>query len=426
MPESNPRFGLTHRLYVRIYLALLLALGLATLLFGAAWHLNPDNAQIGGSLDTFAEFAASVLPPADASRATQQAALLLWQPRTHANLALYSALGTLLATAGHPLPPRDPTQIASGWLGGHPSVFALKLPDGRWLLGAHVRPRGYRSGLGLTAALALIAFAVGLASLPLVRRLTRRLERLQRSVEALGAGQLSTRVAVEGDDEVARLAASFNRSAAHIEALMQGQRTLLANASHELRSPLARMRMAVELLPSDSPPALRAEMTRNIFELDSLVDEILLASRLDPSTNAPLQCEAVALTAIAADEAIRAGATLVATDLVMQGDARLLRRLLRNLLENGQRHGAGSPIEIALSCNASGVEIAVCDRGPGVPADQHEAIFEPFYRLPGSREHDGGSGLGLSLVRQIAQHHGGAVRCVGRAGGGSCFIVTLP
>ena len=118
MPESNPRFGLTHRLYVRIYLALLLALGLAALLFGTAWHLNPDNAQIGGSLETFAEFAASVLPPADALRAQQQAALLEWQPRMHADLALYSASGTLLAAAGHPLPPRDPSQTASGWLGG--------------------------------------------------------------------------------------------------------------------------------------------------------------------------------------------------------------------------------------------------------------------------------------------------------------------
>ncbi len=426
MPESNPRFGLTHRLYVRIYLALLLALGLAALLFGTAWHLNPDNAQIGGSLETFAEFAASVLPPADALRAQQQAALLEWQPRMHADLALYSASGTLLAAAGHPLPPRDPSQTASGWLGGGPPVFALKLSDGRWLLGAHVHPRAHRQALGLTAALALIALAVGLASLPLVRRLTRRLERLERSVEALGAGQWSTRVAVEGDDEVARLAASFNRSAAHIEALMQAQRTLLANASHELRSPLARIRMAVELLPPDAAHGLRAEITRNIVELDQLVDEILLASRLDPSASAPLLREAVALTAIASEEAARAGATMVAADMIVQGDARLLRRLLRNLLENAQRHGAGSPIEISLQRNASGVEIQVCDRGPGVPPDQYAAIFEPFYRLPGSRERDGGSGLGLSLVRQIARHHGGEVHCVGRDGGGSCFSVTLP
>ncbi|MDP9109682.1 MAG: HAMP domain-containing histidine kinase, partial [Pseudomonadota bacterium] len=341
-------------------------------------------------------------------------------------LALYSVQGMLLATAGHPLPARDPRQIASGWLGGHPPVFALKLPDGRWLLGAHNHPRGHAPGLGLTTALALIALAVGLASLPLVRRLTRRLERLQQSVEALGTGQLSTRVAVEGDDEVARLAASFNRSAAHIETLMQAQRNLLANASHELRSPLARIRMAIELLPADSPPNLRAELAHNIVELDQLVDEILLASRLEAGANMPQQRDAVALTAIAAEEAARVGATLPADDVVVQGDARLLRRLLRNLLENAQRHGGAGPISVALARQASGIEIQVCDRGPGVPADQREAIFEPFYRLPGSRERDGGSGLDLSLVRQIARHHGGDVHCTARDGGGSCFVVTLP
>ena len=422
--------SLTHRLYVRMYLALLLALALTALLFGTAWHLNPENAQIGGSLETFAEIAEEVLPPADAPAHQQEAALRRWQPRTHADLALYSAAGNLLAVAGQPLPPLDPTQTTSGWLGGHPPVFALKLPDGRWLLGEHVHPRGHRPRPGLAAALALIALAVGLVALPLVRRLTRRLERLQRSVEALGSGQLSTRVAVEGDDEVARLAASFNRSAAHIEALVEAQRNLLANASHELRSPLARIRMAVELLPPDAAPQLHAELAQNIRELDSLIDEILLASRLDSPASPPLQREAVDLTVIAAEEAARVGAslrepTVDGGTIVMQGDARLLRRLLRNLLENAQRHAAGGSIEVSLHQSSDTLEIQVSDHGPGVPEAERDAIFEPFYRLPGSRERDGGSGLGLSLVRQIARHHGGTARCEARAGGGSCFVVRL-
>ena len=337
----------------------------------------------------------------------------------------------MLAVAGHPLPPLDPTQTASGWLGGHPPVFALRLPDGRWLLGEHMHPHGHRPRPGLAAALALIALAVGLAALPLVRRLTRRLERLQRSVEALGAGQLSTRVAVEGDDEVARLAASFNRSAAHIEALVEAQRNLLANASHELRSPLARIRMAVELLPPDAAPQLHAELAQNIRELDGLIDEILLASRLDSPAGPPLQCETVDLAAIAAEEAARIGAGLIECShddaaLAMQGDARLLRRLLRNLLENAQRHAGGGPIEVSVQQQTGALELRVSDHGPGVPAAEREAIFEPFYRLPGTRERNGGSGLGLSLVRQIARHHGGTVRCDARAAGGSCFVVMLP
>ena len=425
MAELPRRFGLAHRLYVRIYLALLLALALTAALFAAAWHMNPDNAQIGNSLETFADTAASVLPPADAPAAQQQAALQRWQPRTHADLALYSARGVPLAAAGAPLPPWDPAQVSSGWLGGHPPVFVLKLPDGRWLLGAHMRTHGHRPGPGVAAALALIALAVGLAALPIVRRLTRRLERLQRSVEALGAGQLSTRVAVEGDDEVARLAASFNRSATHIEALVQAQRDLLSNASHELRSPLARIRMAIALLPPNVPEDLQLELTRNIVELDQLIDEILLASRLDAGADDAPHAP-VDLTTLANEEAARIGATFTGTDVTVSGDARLLRRMLRNLLENAQRHGGGSAVEITVQQHGEAVTVAICDRGDGVPEEQREKIFAPFYRLPGSRERDGGTGLGLSLVRQIARRHAGEVRCSAREAGGSCFIVTLP
>src|ERR1019366_4717667 len=157
-------------------------------------------------------------------------------------------------------------------------------PDNRWLLGQHIR-QPHRAPLGLIAALIFIALAVGIGAFPIVRRLTARLERLQSSVEALGAGQLSTRVAVEGHDEVARLAASFNRSAERIEALVDAQKSLLANASHELRSPLARIRMAVELMRTGSQADMGEELTRNIAELDQLIDEILLASRLDSSAD---------------------------------------------------------------------------------------------------------------------------------------------
>src|SRR4051812_15283299 len=154
---------------------------------------------------------------------------------------------------------------------------------------AHMRygggmPRSLRSfggHVGLLIMLVIIALVVAVAAYPVVRRLTRRLERLQASVEAWGQGDLGARVAVEGEDEVASLAISFNQAAGRIEALMRAQKSLLANASHELRSPLARIRVAVELLQDQAPAALREELARNIEELDQLVDELLLASRLD-------------------------------------------------------------------------------------------------------------------------------------------------
>jgi two-component system sensor histidine kinase RstB len=120
-----------------------------------------------------------------------------------------------------------------------------------------------------------------------VRRLTRRLEALKQGVEAFGAGALHQRVAEDGRDEVAALGASFNRAAARIEALLQSHKSLLANASHELRSPLTRLKMAVSMLEDTRPisaQAMRREIDVNIAELDALVEEVLLASRLDAAS----------------------------------------------------------------------------------------------------------------------------------------------
>lgn len=424
------RVPMLHRLYFRIYLALLLSLVLASGLVTLAWRLNADSAQLAPSLETFGEFAGAVLPAVNASDAEQQAAISHWQPRVRADLALYGATGRLIAAAGRPLPPLDPEQTSSGWIGGRPPVFALKLPDGRWLVGQHIRTHR-RRGLSMAAALALIAAAIAVGAYPVVRRLTRRLERLQASVEALGTGMLSTRVAVKGQDEVARLAHSFNRSATRIEALIAAQRTLLVNASHELRSPLARIRMAIELLSTSPHPQMQAELAQNVAELDQLIDEILLASRLDAAGDTPLVKEEVDLTGLLVEECARVGATLSGAPMNLSGDPKLLRRLIRNLLENARRYGDGSPIEASLQgarleAGAAAVALSISDAGPGVPELERENIFAPFYRLPGARERDGGVGLGLSLVRQIARRHGGEVVCLARDGGGTCFRVTLP
>lgn len=284
----------------------------------------------------------------------------------------------------------------------------------------------HRHALGFIVLLVVIALVVAAGAYPVVRRLTGRLERLQRSVETWGEGQLALRVAVEGEDEVARLAASFNHSAARIEALVAAQKSLLANASHELRSPLARIHMAAELMAGDATPSMRAELRRNVAELDQLIDEILLASRLD-AVGAALPCpEEVDLTGILAEECARVGAALEAGMHNVRGDARLLRRMVRNLLENAVRYGAGSPVAVRLAEDgAAALRLDVCDGGPGIPAAERQRIFEPFYRIPGASEAAGGVGLGLSLVRQIARHHGGDVQCMPSEAGG-CLRVTLP
>jgi signal transduction histidine kinase len=198
-----------------------------------------------------------------------------------------------------------------------------------------------------------------------------------------------------------------------------------------LRSPLARIRMAVELMESQAQPEMRDELTRNIAELDQLIDEILLASRLDAANETAPAFEAIDLTAVVAEECARLAGDidvqLEAATIDMTGDARLLRRMVRNLLENAKRYGDGTPITVTLARHsASQICLRICDGGPGIPAAERERIFEPFYRLPGARERDGGVGLGLALVRQIAQRHGGTVRCIDHAEPGSCFEVLLP
>ncbi len=265
----------------------------------------------------------------------------------------------------------------------------------------------------------------GVGAYPIARRITRRVERLQSRVDELGAGDLSARVTVEGNDEVASLARSFNQAADRIERLVNAQRHTLVSASHELRSPLARMRIAVELLGDGDRPDVRARITKDIAELDGFIEELLLASRLDALDHLE-KTEEVDLLALLAEEGTRVEASITGEPVRIQGDARMLRRLIRNLLENARRYAEGSPVEASVAPMRSGARLLIEDRGPGVPAEERENIFKPFYRPPGMRETaEGGVGLGLALVRQIAHRHEGEARCLPREGGGTRFEVTL-
>jgi signal transduction histidine kinase len=276
--------------------------------------------------------------------------------------------------------------------------------------------------------LVLSALVVSLGAYPISKRLTRRLEQLKQGVEALGEGKLDTRLPVCGCDEVAVLASSFNQSAERIQALLQAQRQLLANASHELRSPLARMQMGLAMLAEqyDLEQAKPVQAIRfDMQELNQLVEEILLASRLD-TLEIPLTSQSVDLAGLLAEECARLNLDCEAQALQTTGDAHLLRRLIRNLLENAKRHG-GAPIEVNLSAaDSTTLVLTISDRGKGIPTEALARVFEPFYRPSGHGEAQGGWGLGLSLVKQIATRHGGTVQCLNREGGGTVFKLTLP
>ncbi|MES2887314.1 MAG: HAMP domain-containing sensor histidine kinase [Pseudomonadota bacterium] len=310
----------------------------------------------------------------------------------------------------------------------HPPLRGPVIP---WLAGPDASP--WQRGVSLGVVLMLLFVAVAAGTWPVVRALTRRLKVLKQGAERFGAGELSHRVQINGNDEVAAVAASFNEAAGRIETLVRAHQSLLANASHELRSPLARMKMAVSFLDDAAPAqreALKKEIHTNIAELDELVEEVLLASRLD-AVNPPPLSDLVDLRALAIEALARLDGECPTTlqaapePLHVIGDERLLRRALRNLLENARRYGGGQ-IDLVVQAHANEAQVQVCDRGEGVPEAQRERIFEAFYRLPGHAEKAGGVGLGLSLVKQIAARHQGQVRCDARPGGGSCFVFTMP
>jgi len=279
----------------------------------------------------------------------------------------------------------------------------------------------------LIGAIALFGVALAIAAYPVARRLSRRVETLKQHVDRLGEGQLDIRAPIQGRDEIADLARSFNASADRIERLVDHKRQLLADTSHELRTPLTRIRMALELLRAGPRPELLDRVDRDIEELDDLIGELLMASRID-AIDSQLERDEVDLLALAAEEA--AGRDEIATRgeaVRVAGDARLLRRLLRNLIENALRHGE-PPVEVEVSHDPASrcARIRIADRGPGVAPAERERIFEPFYRPEGESNASGGVGLGLSLVRRIAEAHGGSVRCESADSGGSAFVVTLP
>ena len=420
----RPLARVGQRLYVRIWLAVVLAVAVLTLLLGWAWRMAAE-------------------PPLREIVVRNAAGEVIGSGvrRPHKGYPDYRGRPAA-ATATPPAPGAEPDNDADDGPAPRGPEFVVNTQDGQ-TLSVHLPrpPRNFwnRPPFGFFWTLGLVAVAVALATYPIIRKLTRRLELLQRGVERWGAGDLTTRVAVQGNDEVAFLAQRFNHAAERVETLVHSHKSLLANASHELRSPLARIRMGLELMghPGSStnntstPTDFKAEILRNLAELDQLIDEILLASRLDAQEVDLGTVESIDLSGLAAEECARVDALLDTGDnsqtVEVQGIPKLLRRAIRNLLENARRYSTGE-VEVQVRREGTRAVVRVNDHGPGVPAAQRERIFEPFYRMPGASERDGGVGLGLALVRSIAQRHGGSVRCESRPDGdtGASFVLELP
>jgi signal transduction histidine kinase len=413
------------RLYLQFYLTILVVLAVFVGAAALLWRLADDDARTPQYFEIAAELTGALLPDADAPAREQQSAVESLYRKLRFDIALYRPNGTMIAMAGKPPPRFDHSRARQGWRRGPggPS-FTLQLPDGRWLVARQVRERTISPTFWITAFLALVALAVAVGASPVVRGLARRLERLKAGVEQFG-NDLGARVKVEGRDEVAALAQSFNRSAERIEQLVAAHRMLLANCSHELRTPLARIAVAASLLGEGADAKTRESLKHDVEELDQLIEQILLASRLEALPTLEHR-EPVDLLALAAEEASRFDLAAIGQPITVSGDRTLLRRLIRNLLENARRYAGNGPIEVSVTVQAGRAVLEVSDHGPGVPASERQRIFEPFYRLTGGGETGRGSGLGLALVLDIVRRHGGDAVCLAADGGGSRFRIDLP
>jgi signal transduction histidine kinase len=396
------------RLYLQIYATVV---GVAVLCVISAATLAvvlSDRAPFEEDARDVAEVFVDALP---ADPALRQARAERLAERLGGDVALWDADGRVVVATGDV--PFGPPGAIRGWRG---HGRRLDLSDGRVV--GYFQPPNPRRHLRLVALLAVLALVVAVGTWPVSRRLTSRLEGLRSGAVAWGEGQLDARVPDAGSDEVAQVAQAFNRAADRVQKLVDAQRRVLASASHELRSPLARLRMTLELLDEEGTDPRVQRAIRDVEELDDTVGDVLDASRMEAAEGVA-DPELVDLRALL--DGLGPDVQAEGERYLVAGDPRLLRRMLRNVVENARKYGA-PPIVARIEADG----LSVTDGGTAPDAAAREAMFEPFYRPQGHAEGvHGGVGLGLALVRQIARHHGGDAE-LGARDGRTSLRVRLP
>ncbi len=313
-------------------------------------------------------------------------------------------------------------------------VFARKSPDGRYCL---IVIRENWIFWFLQPAHFLVIGLIVLLCYALAYYLTEPVRELRSAVERLGRGDLTARAAESRRDELGDLAASFNKMADHIQTLLAAERRLLFDISHELRSPLARLSVAVELARTNETGApLLDRIQKEADRLNALIREMLEVTRTEgePSRmkTERLRLDELVLELVD-DCSIEASAQGCELDLAsesavtLDGDSELLRRAIENVMRNAIRYApAASKIEVTVQNGGGWAKIRVRDYGPGVPAEALPRLFDPFYRVEQDRDRkSGGVGLGLSIARRAVELHKGKLRA-SNASPGLLVEIDLP
>lgn len=289
---------------------------------------------------------------------------------------------------------------------------------------------GTNPPVALLLAIAAGALLTFLASLVEVRRVVMPLSRLSVAVEGLGGGRYPPPLPEDGPDEIAKLARALNRMSSDLKEMSENRTVMLAGISHDLRTPLTRLAIAIEMLDQDSRPEIINGLRRDLDAINNLIGEFLRFSQ-EADDEVPVQVDLwqviESLTTVVQREGTEVRLHRKDPPCVYFADPIALERVLANLLTNAVQYGAGAPIDVTLQCNAEAVTIEISDRGPGIPQDQLQAVFRPFLRLDGSRgHHSGGSGLGLAIARQLANKHDWKIELLPRDGGGTVAQINLP
>ena len=274
---------------------------------------------------------------------------------------------------------------------------------------------------------ALVLALALLGAYLIVSRINRPLRELTRSAHEIGRGKTPPPVAESGPSEIQTLSRAFNRMATDLKRLDEERALLLAGVSHDLRTPLSRIRLGLELLDDKGDAALKAGMVQDIGDIDAAINQFLDFARISDGEAVVADGDLNAIVREACERYARFGKA-VTTRLETLPPLRLrplaAQRLVANLVENALHHGNGQ-VEVATTVQNGSAVLEVLDRGPGIPPGEAERMLQPFTRLDTARS-SSGTGLGLAIVDRIARLHGGSVQLLAREGGGMRARVELP
>jgi len=409
-----------------------------------------------------------VLVPVGKRSADDLAALLVLSSQTWVELPpdtrvdfkreLVSAHGIQLFAEERPLDARNPLkfyiyqrllqQSLEKRLGGKVSVtrgtlpnqpdwvwFVLPTAEGPLQLGISLERIGAHPPVVLIAmVIAIMVLAIG-AALTIALRISRPLAILSAATTSVGRGEQKIIAEDKGPDELVTLSRNFNRMSQQVAELLENRTTLLAGISHDLRTPLTRIRLALEINANSMDQAYRSSLENNIDEMEQLLEQTLLLARgidkkepekdldlfkLLSTLASQLDAEWLLQNPQSKTRIMFIAEESLDNSLTWKLPEQSILRVLRNLLENALRYGNNQPVSIHLSMQQGSPLISIMDRGSGIPEQEIDAVFHPFYRLEASRnQKTGGSGLGLAIVRQLCQAQGWQIKLLPRPGGGT-------